>query len=158
MAVHLPRLGARKHPVLPMDDRTNQSADETVRTQLALASKRAIGSENENPLLTTADDSLSKCGLPYSNEVTTDSYFGDASEIGSEEIASENAIIEKGATLAKLFAAGNPSDEELDALKLRISQAFGVYREGDAAGPRSGWGKPKALNGAAVKYREEPGE
>jgi hypothetical protein len=116
---------------------TNQPADETVRPHLALASKRAIGSENKNPLLTTADDSLSKCRLPSSNEVATDSYFGEAPEISSEKIASENAIVEKGATLARLFAAGNPSDEEFNALKLLISQAFGVYREGDAAGPKA---------------------
>jgi hypothetical protein len=113
------------HLVIPMEpvsfDRTNQSADETVRPQLALVSKRSIGPENKDRLLTTADDS------PYRNEVGTDSYVGEVSEISSEKNASENAIVEKGVKLAKLYAVGNPSNEELDALKLLISEAFGVY-------------------------------
>jgi hypothetical protein len=127
--------------LLPMEPvsfgKTKQSADETIRPRLALARKRAIGSGNRNPLRTTAPDSLSKCRLPYRNDVATDSYFGEAPETSSEKIASENATVEEGATVAKLFAAGNPSSEELNALKLLILQAFGVYQEGDAAGPQA---------------------
>jgi hypothetical protein len=142
------------HLVIPMEpvsfDRTNQSADETVRPQLALVSKRSIGPENKNRLLTTGD------GSPIRNEVATASHIGEASaEIGSEKNASENAIVEKGLQLAKLYAVGNPSNEELSALKLLILQAFAVYRvsrvEKGMIGP--GPNRPTALSGLAARPR-----
>jgi hypothetical protein len=140
------------HLVLPTEafDGTMQSADESVRPQLALVSKRSIGPENKNRLLTTGD------GSPIRNEVATASHIGEASaEIGSEKNASENAIVEKGLQLAKLYAVGNPSNEELSALKLLILQAFAVYRvsrvEKGMIGP--GPNRSTALSGLAARPR-----
>jgi hypothetical protein len=55
----------------------------------------------------------------------------------SGEVSLENAIIEQAAKLAKLCAAGAPSDEEFKALKARLIQLSASFRQAKLALTRS---------------------
>ncbi len=47
----------------------------------------------------------------------------NCSDLGEASVSSESAIIENVAKLAKLYAAGGPSDEEFKALKAMVIEA-----------------------------------
>ena len=127
----------------------------------------------DNPVsdAASADDSASETTVVAKNSIAYAAHGeeGACSDSGeASEVSSQNAIVDQVAKLAKLYAAGTPSDEEFRALKARLIELSTSERQasfkqrnlastGGAASSRDEWfaleSHVRAQVGPATKVR-----
>jgi hypothetical protein len=108
--------------------------------------------DNSVPDAASADDSASVTTVVAKNSTACaaqgeENACRDSGE--ASEVSSQNAIVEQVAKLAKLYAAGTPSDEEFRALRARLIELSTSERQASF--------RPKNLasTGAAASSRDE---